>query len=164
MLKRSAERTTVGPASSRATSFASGAYTPIKSRHGLPVAPSLTSSSTVPAGSVTFRPLGNGSYRCQGKSGMQGKRRRVSDAATCPWLEERCDHSRHVEPGNLPASPSVSTSVCVLDIELDLKIPQRQEPTLSSRPSAKAASRRSHSRAPETGVRDSDNLPKAATG
>jgi len=48
----------------------------------------------------------------------------------------------------------------VLDVEFDLKIPQRQEPTLSSRPSAKAASRRSPSRAPETGVRDSDDLPK----
>ena len=52
----------------------------------------------------------------------------------------------------------------VLDIDFDLKIPQQQEPTLSSRPSAKAASSRSPSRAPETGVRNSDDLPKAATG
>jgi transcriptional regulator with XRE-family HTH domain len=52
----------------------------------------------------------------------------------------------------------------VLEVEFDLKIPQQQEPTLSSRPSAKAASRRSPSRAPETGVRDSYDLPKAATG
>jgi len=42
----------------------------------------------------------------------------------------------------------------VLEVEFDLKIPQQQEPTLSSRPSAKAGSRRSPSRAPETGVRD----------
>ena len=52
----------------------------------------------------------------------------------------------------------------VLDIEFDLKIPQRQKPTLSSRPSTKAASRRSPSRAPETGVRDSYDLPRAAAG
>ena len=52
----------------------------------------------------------------------------------------------------------------VLEVEFDLKIPQQQEPTLSSRPSAKAGSSRSHSRAPVTGVRDSDDLSKAATG
>jgi transcriptional regulator with XRE-family HTH domain len=52
----------------------------------------------------------------------------------------------------------------VLDVDFDLKIPQRQEPTLSSRPGAKGASRRSPSRAPVTGVRDSYALPKAATG
>jgi transcriptional regulator with XRE-family HTH domain len=52
----------------------------------------------------------------------------------------------------------------VLEVEFDLKIPQRQEPTLSSRPGAKATSRRSPSRAPVTGVRDSYDFPKAATG
>jgi len=52
----------------------------------------------------------------------------------------------------------------VLEVEFDLKIPQQQEPTLSSRPSAKAGSSRSHSRAPVTGVRDSDDLSKAAIG
>jgi len=52
----------------------------------------------------------------------------------------------------------------VLEVEFDLKISQRQEPTLSSRPGSKAASRRSPSRVPETGVRDSYDLPKAATG
>ena len=52
----------------------------------------------------------------------------------------------------------------VLDIEFDLKIPQQHEPTLSSRPRAKATSRRSPSCAPQTGVRDNYDLPKAATG
>jgi len=52
----------------------------------------------------------------------------------------------------------------VLEVEFDLKISQRQEPTLSSRPGSKASSRRSPSRVPETGVRDSYDLPKAATG
>jgi transcriptional regulator with XRE-family HTH domain len=64
-------------------------------------------------------------------------------------------------------NPSIETFLrvaSVLDVEFDLKIPQRQEPTLSSRPRAKAASRRSPSRAPVTGVKDTDDLPKAATG
>jgi transcriptional regulator with XRE-family HTH domain len=63
-----------------------------------------------------------------------------------------------------PEIETLQRVASVLDIEFDLKISQRQEPTLSSRSSAKAASRSSHSRALETGVRDSGNLPKAATG
>ena len=42
-----------------------------------------------------------------------------------------------------PEIETLRRVACVLDIEFDLKIPQQHEPTLSSRPSAKAASRRS---------------------
>jgi ribosome-binding protein aMBF1 (putative translation factor) len=65
-------------------------------------------------------------------------------------------------------NPSIETLLRVarvLDVEFDLKVqPQRQEPTLSTRPSANVAPRRNRSRAPETAVSDSGGPPKAATG
>jgi transcriptional regulator with XRE-family HTH domain len=54
----------------------------------------------------------------------------------------------------------------VLDVEFNLKISSLlEEPTLSTRPSrTKVAPRRSRSRTPETVVKDSDDVPKVATG
>ncbi len=54
----------------------------------------------------------------------------------------------------------------VLDVEFNLKISSLlEEPTLSTRPSrTKVTPRRSRSRTPETVVKDSDDVPKVATG
>jgi transcriptional regulator with XRE-family HTH domain len=60
-----------------------------------------------------------------------------------------------------PEIETLQRVASVLDVEFDLKIPKQQEPTLNSRPSVKAASRRSRMRPLETGVKDSHDLPKA---